>query len=226
MRMAAFTMPKHSVKISKEIFVWAIIFSVLAGIFAIGLYADLPREVDTLLLITIGVALAASLAGFAFYDPYLTWARKRLWRRTTNAWKESVRTGKMPDFDLAIHLSSGGLKHLAMQIYARMGYLVIDPEVERDDGLTIKLINPEGKTEVVFCIQHPQPISIPAVQRLKEEMEQERAIQGYLWAPVGFTNEVLDWVKAEPIVLADNIGVGRFVDCVHHHVKISPQDMQ
>ena len=102
------------------------------------------------------------------------------------------------------------LRKLACQMFSRMGYRIAN---RPDDGVYLTLINPDGKLELVICKQQSEPIELHHIYSLELEMKRLKAVCGFFWAPEGFTNESVDWVKHRSIVLADRFEIGRFVDC-------------
>jgi hypothetical protein len=97
-----------------------------------------------------------------------------------------------------------------MQIYSRMGYIIIDREGEDD---YIRMVNPEGMIEIVACQQMAAPAEIRNIHRLQQEMNKAKAVRGYFWSQKGFTSEAAHWSRHRPIILADRDEIGRLVEC-------------
>ncbi|HUE99696.1 MAG TPA: restriction endonuclease [Anaerolineales bacterium] len=115
-----------------------------------------------------------------------------------------------PKFALADHLVESELRQLAIQIYSRLGYRIANREGEAG---YLYLINPAERIELVACKQEPILIKLHHVYSLELEMKRMKAVRAFFWAPAGFTNDAIDWVVHRSIVLADQLEIGRLVDC-------------
>lgn len=186
----------------------------VGGLLALGFLPNLSRENRALIIISTSIVALSSVFGLLVIGRVKKWLRLRLWRRAMAAWKKSSCEDETPEFDLALHLSDGGLMHLAVQIYSRMGYDVFEPEEDGDQHLWVRMVNPEGKIELVYCKQCPELLGVRQVTLMQKAMRRENAIKGFIWAPSGFSDQAIQWVKNRPIILADNHGIGRFVESV------------
>lgn len=184
----------------------------LVGMIALGFLQTLSRENRALIVIITSVGVIVCFAGLMSVNAIWKWLRKRTWRRAMSAWMDNSQARKAPKFSLACQLPEGGLRHLAIQIYSQMGYIIINRDGEED---CIRLINPEGRIELVTCKQQPYRAQIPNLLNLHLEMKKADAVRGFYWSPGGFTDEAIHWVREKPIVLADQNEIGRLVDCAH-----------
>jgi hypothetical protein len=206
-------MPKQRQKYILERILLGIAAVFLLGVaLAPGFLPDLSAENRAPVIILGSAVVLICTFGVMFLGRIRRWVRRYIWLRTMNAWVKSTHEGKVPEFDFAQHLSHGGLKHLAMQIYSRMGYDVMDREENEVDRMWVKMVNPEGRIELVYCEQSREPLGIAHVHKMQLALKRENAVRGYIWAPGGFSSEAIHWVKNRPIVLADNHGIGRFVE--------------
>lgn len=171
---------------------------------------DLSKENRALIVISSSVVVIGCFAGLILISLFRKWLRKRIWLRTMSAWKESSRARHAPNYVMANHLSEDGLRHLAIQIYSRIGYRIINSKAEER---YIQLIDPDGGIELVACKQQPDLLELHHVYSLQLEMNRTKAVRGCFWAPAGFTSEAIKWVEHKTITLADGHGIGRLVDC-------------
>jgi hypothetical protein len=205
-------MPKHRQKYILEKILLGIAAVFLFGVaLAPGFLPDLSAENRALVIILSSAVVLACTFSVMFLGRIRRSVRRYVWLRAMNAWVKSTQEGKVPEFDFALHLSEGGLKHLAIQTYSRMGYDVFDPDGD-DDQTWVRLMNPEGRIELVYCKQCREPLGSSHVNEMQLALKHENAVRGYIWAPGGFSNEAVHWVKNRPIVLADNHGIGRYVE--------------
>ncbi len=189
-----------------------LVIFVLAGMAALGFLAGLSKENRALIVIASSVGVIACFVGLIYAGSFRKWLRRKTWEKAIPAWLESSRSACTPQFENAGRLSGIELKHLAIQVYSRMGYRVINAGKEDE---SIKLINPDGKFELVACKQQPDPIATHQVHSLQLELKLTKAVRGFFWAPAGFTREAMQWASHKPIVLADGHEIGRLVDCAH-----------
>lgn len=200
---------KHQATLDKTLLAIAAVF-LLVGIIALGFSQTLSSENRALIIIASSVGMLVCFAGLMSTNAFWKWLRKRIWRRAMSTWTESSHARNAPKFGLACQLSEGELRHLVIKIYSRMGYIIVNKDGGDD---YIRLINPEGKIELVTCTQPPNPIEILNVYNLQIEMKKAKAVRGFFWSPGGFTSEVVHWARHKPIVLADKDEIGRLVDC-------------
>jgi hypothetical protein len=185
-------------------------FFVIGGLIALGFLRNLSKENRALFVMASSVGILGCLAGLAFISALRGWLRKRIWLSAMVVWNESSQAGVAPKFAIAEHLVEGELRHLAIQIYSRLGYRIADRE---NEGGYLQLINPQGRIELIACKQQPDLIKLHHVYSLELEMKRTKAVRSFFWAPSGFTSEALDWVAHRSIVLADQLEIGRLVDC-------------
>jgi hypothetical protein len=185
---------------------------VLGGLMALGFLRDISRESRALVVMAISLGIIGCFAGLISLSAFRRWLRKRTWQRAMVLWNEISQARNTPKFILMENLSEDELRQLAIHIYSRMGYRMLNRDGE--DGC-LQLINPYGKKELIACKQQPDPIKLHHVYSLELEMKRTKAVRGFFWAPAGFTNEAMDWVVRRSIVLADQNEIGRLVDCAH-----------
>jgi hypothetical protein len=125
-------------------------------------------------------------------------------------WRRKFQVEIRPKFILPDRLTEQELKQLAIRTYSRIGYYPAD---QAADELYLRLINPDGKIELLACRLQPEPIALHEVYPLELEMKRTKAVRGFFWAPAGFTDDSIDWVAHRSIVLADRVEIGRLVDC-------------
>lgn len=210
-------MPKRSHEnLLEEILFGISALFLLGGILALGIFHNLPRETRGLLILLSSLGMFACLLGLVVLRNSRQRLRKRQWRRAIAVWQESNRLGKIPDYKLASHLSTEDLRRLAIQVYSLMGYSILqasdDGYQDANQNISIRLINPEGKKELVHCKQWREPVGLRQLHSLQKAMERESAIRGFIWAPGGFSQEAFTWVEDRPIILADNQEIGRLVE--------------
>lgn len=181
----------------------------LAPLFVPGLTAK-----NRALLVSVGIfAIGFGLSLLIFTRLYRPWRRRRNWQHIMSEWEKNSALGGAPEFNLAPHLSEGGLMFLAIFLFSQIGYSAYEPG-EDDPQALVTLVNPLGKTELVYCKQSSEPAGMDEVIFLHEAVQQVGAVKGFLWAPGGFSNEALSWAQEKPLVLADNHVIGHFFDIV------------
>ena len=182
----------------------------LGGLIALGFLQNLPRENRASVVMVSSVGIIGCFVGLMFLSAFRRWLRKRIWLRAMAAWDESSQARNNPKFVMTNQLSEGELRHLAIQIYFRMGYRIANREKEGD---YLQLLNPDGRIELIACKQQPHLVKLHYVYSLELEMKRTKAVRGFFWAPAGFTREAIDWVVHRPIILTDGDEIGRLVDC-------------
>jgi hypothetical protein len=187
---------------------------VLGGLIALGFLRNLSKEDRALVIIVSSIGIIGCMLGLMFVSSFWKRLRKRTWQRVMAAWKESSQDRKIPKFDTTVHLSEDGLRQLAIQIYSRMGYRIAQKQEIKE---YFQLINPDGRVELIACKQQPGLIELHHVYSLELEMKRTKAVRSFFWAPTGFTSEAIDWVVHRSIILADQIEIGRLVDCVQEN---------
>jgi len=204
-------MPKqrHRAILDKTLLAIAAVF-LLVGIIALGFLKTLSKENLALIVIVTSVGIIICFAGLMSTNALWKWLRKRTWHRAMLAWTENSQANTTPKYSLACQLSEGGLRHLAIQIYSRIGYTIVNRDRVEE---YIRLVNPEGRLELVTYKQLPNPAEIPNLHSLHLEMKKVEAVRGFFLSPGGFTSEAIHWAKQKPIVLADQNEIGRLVDC-------------
>jgi hypothetical protein len=202
---------RHRAILEKALLATAVVF-LLIGIIGLGFLQSLSKDGRSLIVIVSSVGLIASFVGMMSANAFWKWLRMRTWRRAMSAWRESSQFENAPKSELAWQLSEGGLRNLAIQIYSRMGYIIIN----RDGGeVTIQLVNPEGRIELATIEQQPDPAEIRNILSLHLEMKRTGAVRGFFWSPSGFTHEARHWTRLKPIVLIDQDKIGRLIDCAY-----------
>lgn len=206
-------MPKQGLRITLDrVFLAIIALFVLGGFMALGFLQRLSEENRALLIIVISAAIIGLLASMTLLNVFRRRLRRWIWQRAIASWNRNSRAAISPKFSLPDSLVENELRHLATQVFCRMGYRIAD----RPDGAPyLTLINPDGRTELVACNQQPEPIELHHIYSLDLEMKRTKADYGFFWAPAGFSNEAVGWVKHRSITLADRVEIGRLVDCAH-----------
>jgi hypothetical protein len=156
----------------------------------------------------------ACFAALAILQMYRKQKRAREWRQIMAAWTAEKKAGLIPDHDLACHLSQGALEHLAARIFTRIGYHVYALHTGNDLDWQLKLVNPEGQLELLFCKQKDHPLGLREVSNFHAAMIREKAVRGFIWAPGGFSNAALYWTNTKPIVLADSTEIFHLIESI------------
>lgn len=188
----------------------------IMGVWALGFSQEVSREDRALLIIASSVGLLTSFASLIFVRFLWKWLHKRTSRRVLSIWQESLKSQNSPTIDVAHYLSEGALRILAMQLFSRMGYGILNRDDEKDQGY-VRMVNPDGQLELVACKQQADPVEIRPIYEFHLDLKRAGAVQGYYWAAGGFTSEAQYWVREKPILLADRYGIGHLIDCVQTH---------
>ena len=207
------TLSKHRFRfgLSELIFALAALFF-LGGLFALGFPQFFSSENRAQIVLVSSLVLLFCFASLTAIQYHRKQKRAREWRQIMATWMAKKEAGEITNHDLAGHLSQGALEYLAARIYARIGYRVYPLHFNDDLGYRIKLVNPEGKLELLHCLQCSQPLGLQEVSHFHAAMIRENAVQGFIWAPGGFSSAVVYWTKSKPIVLADSTEIGRLVE--------------
>jgi restriction endonuclease Mrr len=159
--------------------------------------------------------LVLAVAMVIVFQQYRKQKRKEAWQKAVKAWNQNVKSGKVASFHTAEDLSPQALEKLAMQVYKQMGYQVNHTGQTGDHGVDVRLVDPNGKVELVQCKQWHKPVGEPEVRDLMGAIVHEKAAKGYIWAPNGFSASAKQWAKGKPILLMDNEEIGRLVESVY-----------
>lgn len=202
--------PKPRVLIENILLGLAVV-SLLVGIWALVFPEEVTRENRALLIIASSLGLFASLITFILVFFTLRFLRKRTSQKVLSAWQKSIAAGAPAQIDSAHLLSEGALRILAMQLFARIGYNILNRD--KDEGY-VRMLNPDGQLEVVACRQQQLPLDIQSIYEFQQDLRRDNAVKGHFWATSGFTEETLHWASQKPIMLADRQGIGQFIDSV------------
>ncbi len=168
---------------------------------------------------TLGVlATVLLVAFFVVLVIYRKKKRKEAWERAMNAWgnRQTGGDGKTTSTRTSVRsLSPDDLEKFAMQVYRKMGYVAHHTGHTGDHGVDVRLVNPNGKVELVQCKQWNKPVGEPEVRDLMGAMIHEKAVHGYIWAPGGFSQLAQEWVKGKAIILADEVEINRLVEIAY-----------
>ncbi len=182
---------------------------VLGGFMALGFLEDESQENRALIVIVSSLGTLGGLTALMLI--HVLWIRLRswTWHRAMAGWHRRYQAGSAPKFILPDHLTESELRQLATRTYSRIGYRL---SARENADMYLRLINPDGKIELVACRQQSEPIALHQVYPLELEMKRVKAVRGFFWGPSGFTDESMEWVVHRPIVLADRVEIGRLVD--------------
>jgi hypothetical protein len=183
---------------------------VVGGFMALGFLKNASQENRALLIIVSSFGMLSGLAALLFV--HAIWIRLRMWtwQRAMAGWHRRYQVGRTPKFIVPDHLAKSELTELAIQTYSRIGYRLA---TRGNADIYLRLINPEGRIELVACQQQAELVELHQVYTLELEMKRVKAVRGFFWAPDGFKDECIEWVAHRSIVLADRVEIGRLVDC-------------
>jgi len=205
--------PKPRALIEKTLFGLAAL-SLILGFAALGVFEEISKDDRALLIIISSVGIITSLFGLICVHFIWDWLRKRNSQKVLSAWQKSVVTGSPAQIDSAHQLSEGALRILAMQLFARIGYRILNRD--EDEGY-VRMMNPRGSLELVCCKQQAAPLGIQQIYEFQMDVKHLGAVQGHLWAAGGFTDEAINVASQRTIVLADRQNIGQFIDTVNAH---------
>jgi restriction system protein len=190
------------------------ILLLLAGSTVWAFWKSLPPESQVFFAFAGSVAILSGLGALGMLAIYRKRQRAAIWRRAMATWKQSSRSNAPATQTSVYLLSPYELEKFAAHVYNRMGYRVTHTGRSGDHGVDLRLVNPRGQIEIVQCKQWSKPVGEPEVRNLVGAMVHEKAVRGFLWAPLGFTLEAQRWAKGKPLVLADEREIGRIVESV------------
>lgn len=200
--------PRHHAILDRALTAITFLF-VTGGLIALGFLKDLSKENRALIIIISSVGMICSLFGFVVVSVLLRWLRQRIWQKAMSAWVVNSSDDNIAKYDLSSLLSEEEFRRLALQTYSRIGY-----RIPIDEGREyMRLINPEGRVELLMCKLQEDPMELHHLYSLELEMKRTKAVRGFLWASSGFTSEAIKWVQHRPIVLANRREIGRLIDC-------------
>ncbi|HSL42144.1 MAG TPA: restriction endonuclease [Anaerolineales bacterium] len=177
---------------------------------ALGFLKIVSEENRALALIGSSLGILGCLAAMLFIGAFRRRLRKWTWERAMSSWRRNSRAKITPKFALPQQLVEDELSQLAIRAFSRMGYRQAN---RKDTEAYLHLISPDGMIELVVCSQQPDPVALHHVYSLHLEMKRTKAVRGYFWAPAGFTDDCREWTVNRSIVLADQLEIGRLIDC-------------
>lgn len=184
--------------------------SVLGGLLALGFSKENSGENRALLVLISSLGIIVCMMALMFLGAFWRHLRKWTWQRSMVSWERASSVGNTPKFVMSDGIKEEGLWRLVIRTYSRMGYLVSH---KGKVDLYLKLINPDGRVELVACHKQPEPVKLHHVYSLHLEMKRMKAVRTFYWSPCGFTSEAIQWAMHRQIVLADPLEIGRLVDC-------------
>ena len=183
---------------------------VLGGFMALGFLKDASKENRALFVIVSSLGMVGSLSILVILGLFWRRLRSWTWQRAMTSWGRSSKANTTPKFVLPAHFQEADLRKLALHVFSRIGYRIVDG---KELGAYLYLLNPDRRLELVAFKQQPDSIVLPHVYSLELEMKRTKAVRGFFWAPAGFTDECKEWVVNRHIVLADRLEIGRLMDC-------------
>jgi hypothetical protein len=199
----------HRTTIDRILFVITALF-VLGGWLALGFSKEYSGENRALLVLVSSLGILAGMLALVFVSTFWKKLRRWAWQRSMLSWERASWAGHTPKFVLADGIQEDELRRLVTRTYSRMGYLIPSPGKA---DLYLKLINPDGRVELVACQKPSEPVRLHHVYSLQLEMKRTKAVRAFYWSPWGFTSEAIQWAMSRQILLADPLEIGRFVDC-------------
>lgn len=199
----------HRTTIDRILFAITALF-MLGGLLALGFSKEYSGENRALLVLVSSLGILAGMLALVFVSTFWKRLRRWTWQRSMVGWERASWAGHIPKFVMADGVQQKELQRLAIHTYSRMGYLISD---EGKTDLYLKLINPDGRVELVACQKQPEPVKLHQVYSLQLEMKRTKAVRAFFWSPCGFTSEAIQWAMPRQIVLADLLEIGRLVDC-------------
>ncbi len=178
-------------------------------------WGSLTNELKWIFGILSVSAVIVAVAMFFVYKAYRKRKRQTAWRMALKTWNQNSKNGTAPQFNTASDLSPMALEKLALQVYKRMGCSASLTETSGDHGVDVRLVNPNGQIELVQCKQWNRPVGEPEVRDLMGALVHEKGVKGYIWAPGGFSTAAKQWAKNKPILLMDNVAIGKLVESVY-----------
>ncbi len=177
---------------------------------------SLTEFTRTALMILGIVAILAGIILIAAARQYHRAQRRLAWENAMKVWRKNQATSPTSPLQNVGLLSDVELEKFAEQIYKKMGYQVKHTGQSGDHGIDVLLVNPENQIEIVQCKQWHKPVGKPQVRDLFGAMRHKNAVQGWLWAPTGFSNPAKQWAKGKEIVLVDEVEIGQLVEAAYN----------
>ncbi len=170
-------------------------------------------ELRAQLILGSSLVILLGLALIYFLEVQKKKIRLQTWRLTLEDWQGRIREKQAPENQMAGQISGGALKNLARQVYHQLGYRSLANEHPEDPNEALLFINPAGELEVVLCWQSSQTAGLEQISKLNVLLNRVGAVRGYLWSPSGFSTAAIYHARGKPIQLADELDIGRLVDC-------------
>lgn len=197
----------------EKLLFWISAAALLCGIFALILIDELWIKYRSITILTSSLIILLSFSLILGIDLHHRSQKKRLWHRHMATWQEDHNNQSIPSYQLAYLLSDGALNNLAKQVYSEMGYTLVEDAEADPLEFIIKLHNPIGEIEMVLCKQASEPLGLAYISNMQIILNLNEAVRGFIWAPGGFASNAVHYASGKPIILADNLEIGRFVDC-------------
>jgi len=175
-------------------------------------WQKLSPDLQTIIIIVGPLTLLALIGCLTYYLWRRFRLRKQAWQRAMSNWRQSNKDGKVGEIHSAKFFSPAHLEKFSTELFKQMGYRVIHTGKCGDHGVDVHMINPNGQIELVQCKQWAKPVGEPEVRDLAGAMLHERAIQGFIIAPGGFTQSAKIWARGKNIILVDEHEIGRLVE--------------
>lgn len=204
--------PKHRAILDRSLLGITALF-VIGGFMALGFLKNVSQENRALLVTVIiisSLGMLACLAGLMWVSAFWRRLRRWTWHRAMTSWRRNSEAKNIPRFVFPKQSAENELRQLALQIYSRIGYRVLN---NWEEGAYLHLVNPDQRIELVAFQPGSEPVALHTVYSLELEMKRTKAVRAFFWANAGFTDECTEWVAHRDIVLADQNEIGRLVDC-------------
>jgi hypothetical protein len=209
--------------LSKVVLAWIAAALVTAAL-ALAWSGVVRNELRAQLILGSSLVILLGLALTYYLEVQKKKIRLQTWRLILEDWQRRIREKRAPEYQMAGQLSGGALKNLAGQVFQRLGYRCLATDYPEDPNEALLLINPAGELEVVRCWQSSEPAGLEQISQLNVLLNRVGAVRGYLWSPSGFSSAVVYHARGKPILLADELDIGRLVDCAtQSQPKTSPK---
>jgi restriction endonuclease Mrr len=220
---------RASVNLSEAVVRFIVVLALIAYTPLLKWWNSIPEGVRFIPVILLAVIVVSGIGLMIVLGLYRKQHRTQAWQKAMNAWQKSIQSAgeniaiqqraahaeMVARQQSACYLSADELEVFAGKLYSQMGYRVKLTGRSGDHGIDVRLLNPQGQVEIVQCKQWHKPVGEPQVRDLLGAMSHTKAVQGWLWAPGGFSAAARKWAKNKPIELVDDAKIGQLLEIAY-----------
>jgi hypothetical protein len=178
----------------------------------IGWWDSIPLGGRVFLLTLATIMVAAGVGSIVLLAIYRKRQRADAWHKAMANWSNPQHASAVIEKQSVRYMTDKELEIFAARVYSKMGYKVKHVGESGDHGIDVYMSNPKNQIEIVQCKQWKKPVGEPQVRDLYGAMGHEKAVRGWLWSPMGFSEPARKWASGKSIELVDDTKIGRLIE--------------